>query len=74
MAIGNAATTAASSGRESDGADEVHEQLEFGIGDGEYVVEKNVQQHNEFGVIRSSIDYTEDSAFEDEEPTFDMSY
>jgi hypothetical protein len=73
-AIGNAATTAASSGRESDGADEVHEQFEFGIGDDKYVVEKNVQQYNKFGVIRSSINYDEDSAFEDEEPTFDMSY
>jgi hypothetical protein len=74
MAIGNAATTAASIGRESDGADEVREQLEFGIGDDKYVFEKNVQQYNKFGVIRSSIDYDEDSAFEDKEPTFDMSY
>ena len=41
-AIGNAATTAASSGGESDGADEVRKQLEFGIGDDKYVVEKNV--------------------------------
>jgi hypothetical protein len=73
-AIGNAATTVVSSGRESDGAGEVREQLEFGIGDDKYVFEKNVQQYNKFGVIRSSINYDEDSAFEDEEPTFDMSY
>ena len=46
----------------------------LGIGDDDYVVEQDVEQYNEFGIIKSNINYDDDSDFADEEPPSDMSY
>jgi hypothetical protein len=39
----------------------------------EYVVEKDVDQYNDLGIIKSNLNYDEDSDFADEEPPVDMS-
>jgi hypothetical protein len=45
-----------------------------GIGEDEYVLEKNVDECNEIGIVKSNIKYDEDSDFRNEKPAFDMSY
>ncbi len=44
-----------------------------GIGEDKYVVEKSVDDNNEIGIVKSNINYDEDSDFVDEKPAFDMS-
>ncbi len=45
-----------------------------GIGDDEYVVEKDVDEYNELGIIKSNINYDDNSDFASEEPSVDMTY
>ena len=45
-----------------------------GIGEDEYVLEKNVDEYNKIGIVKSNIYYDEDSDFADEEQAVDMSY
>ncbi len=75
------ATAAAATAFERPG-DAVARDLQFGyeaghdegIGDDKYVVEKSVDEYNEIGIVKSNINYDEDSDFADEKPAFDMSY
>jgi hypothetical protein len=46
----------------------------LGIGDDDYVVEKGVEQYNEFGIVKSNLNYNDNSDFTDEEPPADMSF
>jgi hypothetical protein len=54
--------------------DEVVRYDGLGIGDDDYVVEKDVEQYNEFGILKSNLNYDDDSDFANEEPPADMSY
>ena len=46
----------------------------MGMGDDDYVAESNVDDYDELGIVKSNIDYDEDSDFADEAPPPDMSY
>jgi hypothetical protein len=57
--------------------DEVSRQLLLeggGMGTDEFVEEANFDQYNEYGIVKSNINYDTDSDFADEEPPPDMSY
>ncbi len=54
--------------------DEVAGYNGLGIGNNDYVVEKDVEQYDEFGIVKSNLNYDDDSDFVDEEPPADMSY
>ena len=43
--------------------DEVTGYYGLGIGHDDYVVEKDVEQYNEFGIVKSNLNYDDDSVF-----------
>ena len=45
-----------------------------GVGDDDIVAERNVDDYTECGLVKSTIDYDDDSAFEDDEVPQDMNY
>ena len=45
-----------------------------GIGDDDYVMEKDVEKYDEFGIVKVNLNYDDDSDFADEKPPADMSY
>lgn len=44
------------------------------IGDDDYVVEKDVERYDEFGIVKVNLNYDDDSDFADDIPPADMSY
>jgi hypothetical protein len=46
----------------------------LGIGNDDYVMEKDVEQYDEFGIVKVNLNYDDDSDFADEKPPADMSY
>ena len=45
-----------------------------GVGDDDIVTERNVDDYTEYGLVKSTINYDDDSAFEDDEVPQDMKY
>jgi hypothetical protein len=45
-----------------------------GIGDDDYVMEKDVDKYDEFQIVKVNLNYDDDSDFADEKPPADMSY
>ena len=45
-----------------------------GVGDDDIVAESNVDDYTEYGLVKSTINYDDDSAFEDDEVPQDMNY
>jgi hypothetical protein len=72
--IPTAATAAAAATDEGSGEFGIGIGDDEGIGKDEYVVEKDVDQYNDLGIIKSNLNYDDDSVFADEEPPVDMSY
>jgi hypothetical protein len=72
------ATAAAATAVEIPG-DAVARDLQFGyeaghgegLGEDEYVVEKSVDEYNKIGIVKSNINYDEDSDFANEKPAFE---
>ncbi len=71
--IPRAATAAAATTDEVTGYDELGIGNE-GIGNDDYVMEKDVEQYDEFGIVKVNLNYDDDSDFADEKPPGDMSY
>ncbi len=46
----------------------------WGGGNIHYVMEKDVEQYDEFGIVKVNLNYDDDSDFADEKPPADMSY
>ncbi len=46
----------------------------LGIGNDDYVMEKDVEQYDEFGIVKVNLNYDDDSDFANEKPPADMSY
>ena len=71
--IPGAATAAAATTDEVTGYDELGIG-DKGIGDDDYVMEKDVEKYDEFGIVKVNLNYDDDSDFADEKPPADMSY
>ena len=45
-----------------------------GIGEDDYVVEKDAERYDQYGIVKINVNYDDDSDFADEKPPADMSY